>query len=146
MRSVCPIEAGFAPFGFQGEYARQARIGAWVDCGTFKSRYIARPMVETQTSFKSSQFRTVKVLIKGRVQGVWFRGWTVDTARGLGLDGWVQNRRDGSVQAVFSGPAGAVGEMLQLCAQGPPAADVSSVDFIPKNDPVPEGFQIKPSV
>ena len=47
---------------------------------------------------------TVRVRISGRVQGVWYRGWTVDEARRLGLSGWVRNRRDGSVEAVFSGP------------------------------------------
>ena len=49
----------------------------------------------------------VRVVISGRVQGVWYRGWTVDEARARGLDGWVRNRRDGSVEAVFQGPAAA---------------------------------------
>jgi len=92
------------------------------------------------------QIKAVKVLIEGRVQGVWFRGWTVQTARRLDLDGWVRNRRDGSVQALFSGPAETVDEMLRLCAEGPPAADVSSVEFIPHCTPVLAGFRIKPSV
>lgn len=90
--------------------------------------------------------RTVKVLIEGRVQGVWYRGWTVQTARDLELNGWVQNRRDGSVQAVFSGPEAVVDEMLRLCAQGPSGASVSRVDYIPHDTPVPLGFRIKPSV
>ncbi len=90
--------------------------------------------------------RAVKVLIEGRVQGVWYRGWTLQTARDFGLDGWVQNRRDGSVQAVFSGPDAVVDEMLRLCAQGPPGASVSTLEYIPHNSPVPSGFRIKPSV
>lgn len=90
--------------------------------------------------------KSIKVMIEGRVQGVWFRGWTVETARGLGLDGWVQNRRDGSVQALFSGSAETVDEMLRLCAEGPPAADVRSVECIPHNSPVAAGFRIKSSV
>ena len=44
-----------------------------------------------------------RILVHGRVQGVWFRGWTVDVARALGLDGWVRNRRDGSVEILASG-------------------------------------------
>ena len=90
--------------------------------------------------------RAVKVLIEGRVQGVWYRGWTLQTARSLGLDGWVQNRRDGSVQAVFSGPEAVVEEMLRLCEHGPSGASVSTVEYIPHNNPVSSGFRIKPSL
>ncbi|MGV1013874.1 MAG: acylphosphatase, partial [Methyloceanibacter sp.] len=68
--------------------------------------------------------RTVTVRIEGRVQGVFYRAWTEDTARTLGLDGWVRNRRDGSVEAVFSGPAAQVEAMLRRCAQGPRDAEV----------------------
>ncbi len=90
--------------------------------------------------------KSVKVMIEGRVQGVWFRGWMVETARRLDLDGWVRNRRDGSVQALFSGPDETVDEMLRLCAEGPPAADVTSVEFIPHTSLVAPGFRIKRSV
>ena len=92
------------------------------------------------------QTKAIKVLIEGRVQGVWFRGWTVENARRLNLGGWVRNRRDGSVQALFSGPVEHVDEMLRLCAEGPPSADVSSVEHIAHNTPVDLGFRIKRSV
>ena len=58
------------------------------------------------------------VRIEGRVQGVWFRGWTVDDATRLKLDGWVRNRRDGSVEALFAGRAQAVDKMLAACRRG----------------------------
>lgn len=90
--------------------------------------------------------KSVKALIEGRVQGVWYRGWTQKNARALGLDGWVQNRRDGSVQAVFSGPEDKVDEMLRLCEEGPEYAFVTSVQQIPHNAPVAEGFSIRRSV
>ena len=51
--------------------------------------------------------KIVHVLISGTVQGVWFRAWTVQEAQKRGLDGWVRNRRDGDVEAVFAGPAAA---------------------------------------
>jgi len=71
--------------------------------------------------------KTVTVRIEGRVQGVYYRAWTEQTARRLNLDGWVRNRRDGSVEAVFSGPEAQVDEMLRRCAEGPPDAKVTSV-------------------
>ena len=64
----------------------------------------------------------VRVVISGRVQGVWFRGWTVDEATARGLSGWVRNRRDGTVEAVFEGAPAAVDAMIEACRSGPPPA------------------------
>ena len=69
----------------------------------------------------------VKVTITGRVQGVWYRGWTVENAQALGLDGWVRNCSDGTVEACFCGPALLVQEILSHCQTGPIAARVISV-------------------
>src|SRR3954469_15243978 len=71
------------------------------------------------------------VVIRGAVQGVGFRYWTRRTATARGLQGWVRNRRDGSVEAVFAGPEPAVAEMIALCRRGPDAARVDSVDERP---------------
>lgn len=68
-----------------------------------------------------------KIRVTGRVQGVWFRGWTVDAATSLGLRGWVRNRRDGSVEALLIGPEAAVHEMIQRCQEGPSTARVDRV-------------------
>lgn len=68
-----------------------------------------------------------QVTIRGRVQGVGYRAWLEFTAEGLGLDGWVRNRRDGSVEALLAGPAQVVAEMIALCRQGPTAARVDDV-------------------
>src|SRR6476619_3584688 len=86
--------------------------------------------------------RTVSVKIEGRVQGVYYRAWTNDTARGLGLDGTVRNASDGSVEAVFSGPAGKVDEMLKLCAKGPLDARVSKVTVIEEGGTPAPGFRV----
>jgi acylphosphatase len=68
------------------------------------------------------------VLIRGTVQGVGFRYWTRRTATARGLQGWVRNRRDGSVEAVFAGPEQTVAEMIALCRRGPASARVDAVD------------------
>jgi acylphosphatase len=80
------------------------------------------------------------VRIEGRVQGVWFRGWTVQEAIRRGLGGWVRNRRDGSVEALFAGPKPALDAMLEACWQGPPSARVSSVTYKPTDPPERAGF------
>ena len=67
------------------------------------------------------------VIISGRVQGVWFRGWTKQQASSLGLTGWVRNRRDGTVEAIFQGDAADIDAMLNACWQGPPAASVADI-------------------
>ncbi|MGE5766838.1 MAG: acylphosphatase, partial [Bacteroidota bacterium] len=71
---------------------------------------------------------TVRVVVSGRVQGVWYRAWTEKTARGLGLAGWVRNRRDGSVEAVLSGDAATVEDMIDRLWEGPDLAAVKAVD------------------
>jgi acylphosphatase len=64
------------------------------------------------------------VLIRGRVQGVGYRAFVQATALDRGLEGWVRNRRDGSVEAVIAGPASTVAHMLDACRRGPPGARV----------------------
>lgn len=80
------------------------------------------------------------VRIEGRVQGVWYRGWTVQEATGRGLSGWVRNRSDGTVEALFAGDDAAVAEMVRLCWQGPPSALVTDVIARPADLPERRGF------
>ena len=68
------------------------------------------------------------VIIRGRVQAVGFRMWVEDNARLHDLEGWVRNRRDGTVEAVFAGPASAVERMIETCRRGPPGSRVEAVD------------------
>ncbi|NWK96572.1 acylphosphatase [Sphingobium lactosutens] len=68
------------------------------------------------------------LMIHGRVQGVWYRAWTVETARDLGLAGWVRNRMDGSVEALVQGEEAAVDRFIALAREGSPAAQVSRID------------------
>ena len=75
-----------------------------------------------------SDQRCVRVSITGRVQGVGFRAWTRGEATARNLSGWVRNRADGRVEAVFCGPPEAVGEMIDACKDGPNWANVAAVD------------------
>ena len=88
--------------------------------------------------------RAVHLRVIGRVQGVFYRAWTEQSAKALGLAGWVRNRRDGSVEAVFSGPADAVAAMIGKCRQGPRAARVEAVEILGEGVDAGPGFTVKP--
>lgn len=78
-----------------------------------------------------------RVVVSGRVQGVAFRASTEREARARGLDGWVRNRADGSVEAVFEGAPEAVDALLAWCRAGPRFARVSGVEV---QEEAPEGL------
>lgn len=87
-----------------------------------------------------------RIVVHGRVQGVGFRYATVEAARALGVDGWVRNRRDGTVEAWLQGPADAVERAIAWARRGPPAARVERVD-IEETGPSPglAGFSQAPT-
>jgi acylphosphatase len=89
--------------------------------------------------------RTVRVVISGEVQGVGYRDWTSRRATRRELAGWVRNRRDGTVEALFSGDAGAVDDMLAACRIGPPSASVADVRVEDAPDPGATEFTIRPT-
>lgn len=68
-----------------------------------------------------------RLVVTGRVQGVFFRNWIVEQARGLGLDGWVRNRADESVEAMVAGAPEMVEAMIDRVRQGSPASRVDDV-------------------
>ena len=82
-----------------------------------------------------------RLAISGRVQGVWYRAWTVENARALGLRGWVRNRADGSVEALVIGDPAAIEEMARRCHAGPPKARVAAVLRTPDADDRSAGFE-----
>ncbi len=90
--------------------------------------------------------KAVRLIISGRVQGVWFRGWTVDQATALGLDGWVRNRADGNVEALIVGPEASVDHMIEHCWHGPGMANVNNIEIQPALGITPKGFTQKPTV
>jgi acylphosphatase len=84
-----------------------------------------------------------RVIVRGRVQGVWFRGATQAEARAAGVAGWVRNRPDGSVEAVFEGPAAEVARLLAFCRRGPSAARVDGVEEFEESPEGLTGFAIR---
>jgi acylphosphatase len=93
-----------------------------------------------------------QVAIRGRVQGVGYRAWVDHQAQAYGLEGWVRNRRDGSVEALFSGPAEVVTKMIALCRRGPSSARVETVADEPASPDAlnlrrpGEGFSVLPMI
>lgn len=85
---------------------------------------------------------SVQVRVKGRVQGVWFRGWTQAEAEARGLSGWVRNEPDGSVSALLSGPGEKVRDMLFALREGPPMARVESLETETDDAPREGGFHV----
>jgi acylphosphatase len=90
------------------------------------------------------QTRRVHAIISGRVQGVCFRASTQKKALSLGLSGWVKNLADGSVEALFEGPAKTVEQIIEWAHIGPPSAKVSSVQIkeTPSDEPL-SGFPVR---
>ncbi len=72
--------------------------------------------------------RVVRMIVKGRVQGVGFRAFVEDEANLLALDGWVRNRRDGTVEALVAGPVSEVEALIAAARRGPPASRVEAVN------------------
>ena len=87
----------------------------------------------------------VRVRIEGRVQGVGFRYWVVQEAERLQVDGWVRNRRDGSVEALFAGDDTAVRKIVSNCHKGPPVSHVTRLQEFSAEPPEDRGFHSLPT-
>lgn len=88
----------------------------------------------------------IRVRIEGRVQGVTYRAWTLREAQARGLTGWVRNRSDGSVEALFCGSLAALDDMLAACRRGPPKAWVTQVTADSADPPAKDGFEKWPTL
>jgi acylphosphatase len=84
-----------------------------------------------------------RVVVLGRVQGVWFRESCRRHAIELGLAGWVRNRADGAVEAEFEGAEADVARAVAWCRVGPPAADVAGIDVVPVEPTGTSGFSVR---
>ena len=91
----------------------------------------------------SGERARARVRVSGRVQGVFFRAETQDRARSLGLDGWVRNAPDGTVEAVFEGDPERVESMVGWCRRGPRGAEVDDVDVVREKPRDEQGFSVR---
>jgi acylphosphatase len=84
-----------------------------------------------------------RVVVRGRVQGVWFRESTRREAEARGVAGWVRNRDDGTVEAVFEGEPIAVSQVVTWCRIGPPRAAVDGIDVAEEPPEGLRGFRVR---
>jgi acylphosphatase len=84
-----------------------------------------------------------RLVVHGKVQGVFYRDSTRDAARNEGVAGWAANRSDGTVEVVLEGPPDAVSSVVGYCRAGPSSADVDSVDVHEETPEGLTGFQIR---
>lgn len=87
--------------------------------------------------------RRARVLVSGRVQGVFFRQRTIGLARSADCAGWVRNLDDGRVEAVFEGSPEAVEGMIAWCSEGPERAVVDRVEVVEEEPEGLEGFEVR---
>jgi acylphosphatase len=85
----------------------------------------------------------VRVIVSGRVQGVWFRESCRREAEERGVAGWARNRADGTVEAVFEGQESAVAQVVAWCRIGPPRAVVTGVDVVEEPPEELVGFRVR---
>ena len=85
------------------------------------------------------------IVVRGRVQGVGFRAFVEGEALARGIDGWVRNRRDGTVEAVFAGDEQQIQYVLMELNAGPPSAAVTDVQTAPYEGPMQDGFSALPT-
>jgi acylphosphatase len=90
--------------------------------------------------------RAARLRITGRVQGVGYRAWAMQTAARVGVRGWVRNRRHGGVEALLIGADDAVERMIEACREGPFGARVADVAVSEADDDGSAGFTPKPTV
>jgi acylphosphatase len=87
--------------------------------------------------------KRVRVVVSGRVQGVFYRATCAEQARRLGVGGWVRNLPDGRVEAVFEGADAAVDAMVAWCREGPPYARVEDVEVHAEDPRGEAGFRVR---
>jgi len=91
-------------------------------------------------------FTHLRLRIEGSVQAVGYRNFVITEAARLGVDGWIRNRSDGTVEALVSGPNALVETLIALCMRGPPGARVANVEMHRAEPPAEKGFRGRPTL
>lgn len=91
----------------------------------------------------SETVRAVKLIISGKVQGVWYRASAKNEADKLGITGWVMNLKNGSVEAFAEGDPGLIEEFIAWCWEGPTFAKVSNVEVVEMTPEGGEEFRVR---
>lgn len=89
---------------------------------------------------------SLRVRVEGFVQAVGYRHFAIEEARKLGLDGWIRNRSDGTVEALVSGPTKTVEAFVAAAMRGPEGSKVANVELHKAEPPAEKGFHRRPSV
>jgi acylphosphatase len=89
---------------------------------------------------------TLRLRIEGFVQAVGYRHFAIEEAKKLGIDGWIRNRSDGTVEAVVSASTKTVEQFVQACMRGPAGSRVANVELGPAEPPEEKGFRRRPSL
>jgi acylphosphatase len=88
----------------------------------------------------------LRLRIEGFVQAVGYRNFVIGEAARLGIDGWIRNRSDGTVEALVSGPNAAVETLVGFCMKGPPGSTIKNVELHKAEAPAEKGFKRRPSL
>lgn len=94
----------------------------------------------------SDDITSLRLRVEGYVQAVGYRHFTIEEATRLGLDGWVRNRSDGTVEILVSGDTKAVETFVAATMRGPPGSKVSNVDLHKADPPAEKGFRRRSSL
>ena len=93
-----------------------------------------------------TEITSLRLRIEGSVQAVGYRNFMIAEARKLGVDGWVRNRSDGSVDALVCGETKAVEALIAACARGPEGSRIKHIDIETVEAPAEKGFNRRPSI
>ncbi|HEX3666091.1 MAG TPA: acylphosphatase [Rhizomicrobium sp.] len=93
-----------------------------------------------------TEITSLRLRIEGFVQAVGYRNFAIEEARRLGIDGWIRNRSDGTVEALASGDTKTVEAFVTVCMLGPPGSRVRNIDLHKAEPPADRGFHRRPSL